>query len=123
MLIRTTQRVHLMRGIGSTVSPEDCSNAEESEVIPSTFGPFEILQQIGSLAYKLDLPPSATIHPVFHMSCLKLKLGEHVTVLPALPPMDCHGELKPKPKVVLSHRMIKRKDRAVTEVQGCLEGR
>jgi hypothetical protein len=29
------------------------------------FGPYPILQQVGSIAYKLDLPPTATVHPVF----------------------------------------------------------
>lgn len=35
-------------------------------------GPFEIIQKVGTHAYKLQLPPSIKIHPVFHVSLLEL---------------------------------------------------
>jgi len=39
------------------------------------YGPFEIVEAIGPVAYRLDLPDSAKIHPVFHCSLLKPHRG------------------------------------------------
>jgi hypothetical protein len=83
---------------------------------PRFFGPFQILQRIGSVAYKLDLPPETRIHLVFHVSCLKHKLGQQISLLPTLPSVDQMGEIKPEPETLIDRRMSKKKGRVVTEV-------
>ncbi|MCO5547581.1 hypothetical protein L7F22_001032 [Adiantum nelumboides] len=38
---------------------------------PRYCGPFKILKKIGDVTYKLELPESSQVHPVFHVSKLK----------------------------------------------------
>jgi hypothetical protein len=49
------------------------------------FGPYKIVERVGEVAYKLELPPSSRVHPVFHVSQLKPCIGPNQQVLPQLP--------------------------------------
>nr|KYP34469.1 hypothetical protein KK1_044569 [Cajanus cajan] len=43
------------------------------------FGPFPIIEKIGTVAYKLKLPDTTRTHPIFHVSVLKLFKGDYAT--------------------------------------------
>ena len=83
---------------------------------PRFYGPFQILKRVGQVVYKLDLPSHSKLHLIFHVSCLKPKLGAHVQTLPNLPPMDSDGVLCLEPQAIIQRRMKKLHYKAVTKV-------
>ena len=71
---------------------------------PRFYGTCRVIQQVGNVAYKLGLPPKAKMHPIFHVSCLKLKLGHNITPSPTLPPADYEGQLSLEPEAILQKK-------------------
>ena len=56
------------------------------------------------MAFKLDSPPNSSVHPMFHVSCLKLKLGQTIIPISALPLVDTQGHLTLELKAILQNR-------------------
>lgn len=62
------------------------------------YGPYTIIEKIREVSYKLNLPSSSTIHPVFHVSQLKRNLGNKML----------HTKLPDCPKAILDRRPVRR---------------
>lgn len=55
--------------------------------------PYRIIQRIGEVVYKLELPPDISlVHPVFHVSMLKKVIGVPTLIVP-VETMDINEEL------------------------------
>ncbi len=80
------------------------------------YGPFEILERVGAVAYRLRLPEESQIHPVFHVSLLKQCLSSLGRASPTMLVVGADNQILAEPEKVLERRMIKRGNRAVNEV-------
>ena len=63
-VLKTGDRVWLKRKNIRTTRPS-------AKLDYKQLGPFTILTRVGTRVYKLDLPPSARLHPVSHISLLE----------------------------------------------------
>jgi hypothetical protein len=74
---------------------------------PKFFGPYKVLQRVGDVAYKLELPAGARLHDVFHVGLLKPFYGDPPAQPPVLPPVQ-HGRVVIEPAQVLQGRVTSR---------------
>lgn len=65
------------------------------------------------MAYKLKLPESSSVHPIFHVSLLKKVKGPIPSTSPVLPPGD---ESMQTPELVLDRRLKNKNNRVVSQL-------
>jgi hypothetical protein len=93
----------------------------KGELAPRYIGPFPILKKCGTVAYKLDLPPSlAGVHDIFNGLQLKKCLKANVdVVLPEVTPLKVDLSYPEHPIKVLDQkdRVTRRKTIKLFKIQ------
>ena len=74
---------------------------------PKFIGPFQVIRQIGKVAYELALPTNMKVHPIFHVSLLKAWKSDG-RVQPPPPPVEIEGEPTYLVEQILYHRDVKK---------------
>ena len=53
---------------------------KDKKLSPKYYGPYNVLQKIGTIAYKLELAASSRVPPIFHVSCLRKVISDKLLV-------------------------------------------
>ena len=77
---------------------------KDNKISPKYYGPYKVLQKIGTMAYKLELPVASRVHPIFHVSCLKKVIGDKIPVQTIFPELDEEGKIILEPEAVKETR-------------------
>lgn len=80
------------------------------------YGPFKVVQKIGTAAYKLELPPDSKIHPVLHVSQLKRYISTLPQALVDLTTVCTYPDEYLQPEKVLDTRMVPKGQSTVKQV-------
>ena len=66
---------------------------KDNKISPKYYGPYKVLQNIGTMAYELEFPTSSRVHPVFHVSFLKKVIGEKIPIQTIFLELDEEGKI------------------------------
>ena len=87
----------------------------DNKLSPKYYGPYKVLQKIGTMAYKLELHASSRVHPVFHVSCLKKVIGDNIPAQTVFPELDEEEKIILEPEAITDIRIRHLRNRSISE--------
>ncbi|KAJ0969688.1 hypothetical protein J5N97_022565 [Dioscorea zingiberensis] len=92
---------------------------KRGKLSPRYIGPFEILERVGAVAYRLALPPYlAKVHNVFHISMLRRYVPDPSHVIQYVP-MEIHENMtyEERPTEILGREERRLRSRVIPFVK------
>ncbi|XP_070045161.1 uncharacterized protein [Nicotiana tomentosiformis] len=92
---------------------------KKGKLSPKYFGSYRIIQGIGLVTYKLELPPEMSlVHPVFHVSMLKKVVGDSSAIV-SVETIEVSKELSYEeiPVVILDRQVQKLRNKQIASVK------
>ena len=94
------------------ISPKEAK--KYNKLSSEYYGPYKVLQNIDTMAYKLELPASR-VHPFFPVSCLKKVIGDKLLVQRIFPELNEEGKIILEPEVVTETRTRQLQNRSISK--------
>ena len=73
-------------------------NKKDKKLACKYYGPYKVLWKIGTMDYKLELPPSSWVHLVFHVSYLNKVTGDKILEQTIFSELNEEGKIILEPK-------------------------
>ncbi|KAK1678256.1 hypothetical protein QYE76_039104 [Lolium multiflorum] len=80
------------------------------------FGPYKILDKVGQVSYRLELPEGTKVHNVFHVSQLKEFRPDYTPVFAELPKLPLLDSTETAPERILDRRLVKKGNAALPQM-------
>jgi hypothetical protein len=88
---------------------------KENKLTPKYYGPYKVLQRIGSRNYKLEFTPFSCVHPTFHVYFLNKVIKNKIPVQTILLEINEQGKIILDLEIILEKRINQLRNRAIIE--------
>ena len=88
---------------------------KDNKLSPKYYNPYNVLQNIGSMAYKLELPASSRVHPIFYVSYLNKVISDKLAIQMMSPKLDEEGKIILDPEEITEIRTRQLQNQSISE--------